>query len=156
MDAVKSPACVLPVPRPSLTLFVLVGVLSAVLLMIVPAWARASHAKPASAPGREYRTALAAADRFLHAWQAQDQETGLLMLSDSAKRRASEDALAEFFAAGPSAAYEIGRGKLLRGGRYSFPVVLYFTANEHNRRPRASVIVITNSGKDDWVVDRLP
>ena len=159
MDAVKFSACAqVPVPRPSCTLFVLAGLFSVVLLLSAPASARVPRAKPATALGREYRAALAAADRFLHAWQSQDQETGLLMLSDSAKRHASEDELAEFFAAGQGAAYEIGRGKQMKGGRFAFPVTLYLAAaaKEHSPPPRYSVMVITRSGKDDWVIDRLP
>jgi hypothetical protein len=158
MDAVTSSVrAQLPNPTLSRTLFVLMGLFSVVLLSSPPAWARVSHVKPAAVPGREYRAALSAADRFLHAWQSEDQETGLLMLSDSAKRRASEDVLSEFFASGTGAAYEIGRGKELKGGRYSFPVVLYFVAAKERRaRARDSVIVVTHNGKDDWVVDRLP
>ena len=51
---------------------------------------------------REYVEALAAANRFLHAWQSQDHEGGLLMLTDEAKRRASEDRLQKFFLSLPT------------------------------------------------------
>ena len=50
---------------------------------------------PVSEPG--YKSALAAANRFLQAWQNQDHETGLLMLTDVAKQGSSPDAHGEFF-----------------------------------------------------------
>jgi len=136
----------------------LLRALSAIVLTICLAVPARARGKAAPGAGRDYPYALAAADQFLHAWQSQDQETGLLMLSDAAKRRASEDSLAEFFAPGPGAAYEIGRGKVLKGGRYSFPVVVYSPRAGKGRTPyrRFSEIIIGRSGKDDWVVDRLP
>src|SRR5579872_767806 len=73
---------------------------------------------------RDYLPALAAADRFLHAWQVQDQEGGLLMLTDQAKKRSSEQRLDEFFSPGDLAAYQIGAGKKLKAGCYTFPVAL--------------------------------
>ena len=45
-------------------------------------------------------SALAAANRFLQAWQNQDRETGLLMLTDDAKQASSEDRLEAFFSSG--------------------------------------------------------
>src|SRR6058998_659151 len=71
-----------------------------------------------------YSSALAAANRFLHAWQTQDHETGLMMLTDGARQRVSSERLQEFFSPGEQAAYEIQRGKRLNGGEYVFPVVL--------------------------------
>ena len=47
-----------------------------------------------SDPG--YMSALAAANRFLQAWQNQDHETGLLMLTDDAKQHSSADGLEAF------------------------------------------------------------
>src|SRR5690348_6679709 len=44
-----------------------------------------------------YSTALATANRFLHAWQTQDHEAGIMMLSDSARERTSLDQLQAFF-----------------------------------------------------------
>ena len=48
------------------------------------------HPSPA-VPDRGYSSALAAANRFLQAWQNQDHETGLLMLTDVAKQDSSQD-----------------------------------------------------------------
>src|ERR1700687_490640 len=102
----------------------MVAALSAVVLFAsLPLQAKPKPSK-AAAPDPNYVAALAAADHFLHAWQMQDHETGLFMLTDSAKRHTSEEHLQEFFSPGTAAeqAYEIGRGARLKPGRYSFPV----------------------------------
>jgi hypothetical protein len=102
---------------------------------------------------RNYVMALAAADRFLHAWQSQDQESGLVMLSDAAKEHSSEDKLQQFFSPGESGAYQISAGKRLKPGRYAFPVALFSDSGKPRRR--FAEIVVVRTGKD-WVVDRLP
>ena len=101
-----------------------------------------------------YAAALAAANRFLHAWQTQDHETGIMMLTDAAREHASRQRLQEFFSPGPDAAFEIQRGKLVNG-QYVFPVVL-FDVSETDAHRHASSVVITKMGKDDWAVDKLP
>ena len=114
-------------------------------------------AKTLPAPGLEpgYVSALAAADHFLQAWQSGDVENGMALLSSHAKEKATTDVVEKFFSnAGPSA-YEIGRGKLVKRGRYEFPVVLVSTSMNHARR-RFSSIVIVDTGKNDWAVDKLP
>jgi hypothetical protein len=121
----------------------------------------AAKSKPAGPAGtdRDYIMALAAADRFLHAWQTQDHEAGLLMLSDTAKQHTSENYLQTFFAPGASAqqAFEIGRGKKLRGGRYVFAVTLFNIREDRKRaHPRFSQLIVIRTGKDDWLVDKLP
>ena len=110
-------------------------------------------------PDIDYLSALNAANRFLQAWQSQDHETGLMMVSDSAKLRISEDRLQGFFSPEPGAAYEIGYGKKLRAGRYVFPVTLLevIPSGETQRiRRRLSQVVVVKSGKKDWDIDRLP
>jgi hypothetical protein len=102
-----------------------------------------------------YSSALAAANRFLRAWQDEDQETGIMMLSDTARQNLSPDKLQSFFSAGPDAAYEIARGKRLNSAVYEFPVVL-FGASGAPSRPRVCTVVITRSGKNDWTVEKLP
>lgn len=122
-----------------------------------------AKAKPAgfSAPDPDYISALAAANRFLHAWQTQDHEIGVLMLTDAAKHRIAEDGLQKFLSPRATAqqAFEINRGKKLKVGRYVFPVVL-FQANSGSPRkpqhPRYSQIVVIRTGKDDWAIDKLP
>jgi hypothetical protein len=102
-----------------------------------------------------YSAALAAANRFLHAWQTQDHETGITMLADAARQHASREKLQEFFSPAREAAFEIQHGKRMNRGEYSFPVVL-FGLSEATSRPHVCRIVITRLGKDEWVVDRLP
>lgn len=72
-----------------------------------------------------YVSALAAANRFLYAWQTQDSESGVLMLTDDAKTRLSEDRLQLFFTHAAGASYQITRGRKLRDGRYAFAVALF-------------------------------
>src|SRR5579864_6338734 len=101
-----------------------------------------------------YGPALAAANRFLHAWQTQDHETGIMMLTDSAREHASREQLQEFFSSGPEAAFEIQRGKRLDTAEYVFPVVLFDQSS--SPRPHVCRIVVVKAGKDDWAVDKLP
>ena len=136
--------------------------LSALLLFAsLPLQAKAKP-KPskASAPDPNYVAALAAADHFLHAWQTQDHETGLVMLTDSAKRHTSDEHLQDFFSRGNATAqaYEIGRGTRLKPGRYSFPVTLVVATAGKERAPsrRFSQIIVIRTSKEDWAVDKLP
>jgi hypothetical protein len=101
-----------------------------------------------------YSSALAAANRFLHAWQTQDHETGIMMLTDAARHQVSPDKLQAFFSPTDRAAYEIQRGRRVNGGEFVFPVVLFGTAQ--NSQPRVCRLVILRTGKDDWEVNRLP
>jgi hypothetical protein len=113
-------------------------------------------ALPVSEPG--YKSALAAANRFLQAWQNQDHETGLLMLTDVAKQGSSPDRMESFFSSGKDAAYEIARGRKVKAGRYSFPVTLFVSGSDQSKsgRPQRSEIVLVLAGKDEWAVDKLP
>ena len=105
-------------------------------------------------PDSSYRSALAAANRFLQAWQAQDHETGILMLTDRARQQASSDKLQEFFSPGDHAAYEIRHGRRLNGGEYVFPVVLFGTSQ--NSQSRVCRLLMIHTGKEEWAVNRLP
>ena len=120
--------------------------------------AKTKHSPSASLPDPGYASALAAANRFLQAWQNQDHETGLLMLSDVAKQASSEDRLEAFFAAGHDAAYEIARGKKIKAGCYAFPVALFTSVNgiSDAARPQRSQIVVVRAGEGDWAIDKLP
>jgi hypothetical protein len=110
---------------------------------------------PAFDPG--YAEALATADHFLHAWQTGDLENGMVLLTTRAKEKANHDALEAYFSGSGPQAYEIARGRMVRPGRYAFPVVLVNAApgSKHPRR-RFSEIVILNTGHNDWAVDKLP
>ena len=136
----------LPVARELLPLILLV------LMLLSPLAAKTAPAA-ASEPG--YVSALAAADQFLQAWQSGDVENGLVLLSGHAKGKATTDAIEKFFSNPVPSAYEIGQGKLLKRGRYEFPVVLVNISKNHSRR-RFSSIVIVITGKNDWAVDKLP
>jgi len=121
-----------------------------------PAWAR-SHTHPArqeatADPG--YTFALAAANHFLHAWQTGDLESGTVLLSDSLRHTQNADQLEQLFSNATDRAFEITRGHGYKG-RYSFPVVLVTLRGSHVAR-KFSEIVLTDAGKNDWVVDKLP
>jgi hypothetical protein len=125
---------------------------------LCPPQLSARTSSPSADP--DYVSALAASNRFLHAWQTQDHETGVVMLSDAAKRNTSVDHLETFFSSESAAqpAFEINRGKKLKAGRYSFPVVLF---DFHSSAPtshnvRHSQIIVVRAGKDDWAIDKLP
>ena len=108
----------------------------------------------------DYVSALATANHFLQAWQAQDHEAGLLLLTDAVRQHASEDRLDAFFSPDQSIeeGFEIARGKRLKSGRYVFPVTLWQTIPGKNRKPHPhfSEIVVVRTGKDDWAIDKLP
>ncbi len=76
-------------------------------------------------------------------------------MNGHAKEKATTDAVEKYFSNPSPSAYEIGRGKLVKRGRYEFPVVLVSSSMNHARR-RFSSIVIVDTGKNDWAVDKLP
>jgi hypothetical protein len=119
----------------------------------------AAKTPPASTLDPGYLPALAAADHFLQAWQTGDAETGMALLTSHAREKVTTDVLDEFFSNSSlsPAAYEIERGKLLKRGRYEFPVV-FFSAESKNTRAhrRFSSVVIVDTGHNDWAVDKLP
>jgi methyl coenzyme M reductase subunit D len=119
--------------------------------------AAASKPGPAksSAADADYTRALAAADRFLQAWQGGDIETGTVMLTTRAKEKTTRDELDRFFSSSAPAAYQIERGKFLRRGRYAFPIVLLSDSSKKPQR-KFSNIIVRNTGNDEWAVDKLP
>lgn len=138
--------------------FVLIGVL------VCSAFPVAARTKPA-APlplDPDYLSALAAANNFLHAWQAHDEESGMLLLSDNLREHSTADAVSFFFSAHPQQAYEIARGRKLAPGRYQFPITLWQSppsrsgAATPHPRPVSTTLVVTRTPKDDWLVDNLP
>ena len=133
-------------------------ILSLASLFSPSAAARNKRTSTLPVPDSEYTPALAAANRFLQAWQNQDRETGLLMLTDVAKQKSSEERLEVFFSSGHDAAYEIARGKKLKAGRYAFPVALFASPSDPNKssRPQRSAIVVVRAGEGEWAIDKLP
>jgi hypothetical protein len=126
----------------------------ALLLLSTPAAAR----EKTQAGDPDYALALAAANRFLHAWQNNDVETGVLLLTDGARKHTSESGLRQLLAGSTTPrGFEIARGRRLRPGRYAFPVVLVErSVDGRSSRQRSCEIVIVRAGKDDWAVDKLP
>jgi len=130
-----------------------------VISLLLLSLASTSHARNvhrASRPSLDpaYGAALAAANRFLHAWQNQDHETGIVMLADTARQHASPELLQSFFSPGPDAAYEIAHGQRLKTDEYAFPLVLF--GSSENTRPRYCKLVLLRAGKGDWAVEKLP
>jgi hypothetical protein len=128
------------------------------LMILLPAPLLAgSHSHPAKPdiptdPG--YVFALATASHFLHAWQTGDLENGMVLISDGIRHSQNADKLEEFFSSGTERAFEIARGHG-HSGFYSFPVVLVVLHGAHITR-KTSEIVLVETGKNDWVVDKLP
>lgn len=136
------------------------GVLCVALAIAVAcsplSWAK-KHKAPAAAVDGTYTTALGVANRFLAAWQGNDQEAGLLLLTDRAKHKSSEAGIDSLFSGSSQRAYEIVRGRPLGSRRYEFPVVLLQTAVESKQVHRKfTKIVVANAGQNDWAVDTLP
>ena len=126
-----------------------------VLLSICPQSFAHQHKKHSRTVDPLYGSALAAANRFLHAWQTEDHETGIMMLSDSARQNVSPDRLQTFFSPGPDAAYEIAHGKRVNSAAYEFPVVL-FGASSAPSHPHVCSMIVTRSGKNEWAIDKIP
>jgi hypothetical protein len=114
-----------------------------------------AKARPASGLDPGYVPALAAADHFLQAWQSGDLENGTALLSSHAKEAATTEGVERFFSNPGPSAYEIVRGKLVKRGRYEFPVALITGASKNSRRRFFSIVVV-NTGDNDWAVDTLP
>ncbi len=119
-----------------------------ILLLSLPMWAGGSHKRHSNAPTAAdpgYVFALATANRFLHAWQMGDLETGMVLLSDQVRHSQDPEKFEQFF-------FTRGQGNR---GRYRFAIVLVTAAGSHVRR-RYSEIIVVDTGKNDWVVDKLP
>lgn len=135
-----------------------------VFLFLPQAFAKKKNTPLPAAPhatstDSNYVPALAAANRFLQAWQTEDHEAGLMLLTDSAKHQTSEDQLEKLFDPEGTVprGYQIAHGKKLADRRYTFPVTLYeVTSTRKSPRIRNSQIIVVQTGKDDWAVDKLP
>jgi hypothetical protein len=127
---------------------------------IAPGWAGSHNhpAKPEPPADPGYVFALAAATNFLHAWQTGDVENGMIQLSDNIRQTQNPDKLEQFFSNGTSnankRAFEITRGHG-HSGLYSFPLVLVTLRGSHVTR-KTTEIMMVETGKNDWVVDKLP
>jgi hypothetical protein len=126
------------------------------LLMPLPSWSGVHRhsAKPTGLNDSGYVFALGTANRFLHAWQTGDLETGMVLLGDRVRRSHDAETLEQLFSSGSDRAYEIGRGKG-HPGRYRFPVVLVTKTGSGLHRTFSEIILV-RTGKNDWAVDKLP
>ena len=109
----------------------------------------------------DYVLALGTANAFLRAWQTQDREAGILLLTDRLKQHTSEDVLVSFFScmAGKSQSFEIARGKKVAPGRYRFPVSLFqkpASLEPRWLRPQVSSLIVVRTSGRDWSIDKLP
>jgi len=77
----------------------------------------------------------------------------MVLLSDRVRRSHDSESLEQFFASASEQAYEVGRGQG-HPGRYRFPVVLVTKTGSLHRT--FSEIIVVNTGKNDWVIDKLP
>ena len=133
------------------------GLLPLLLCVTLPLSASSARNRPAPATDSGYVLALAAADHFLQAWQAGDLENGMALLTGNAKNAANRDVVERFFSNPEPSGYEINRGKLVKRGRYEFPVVLVTVPSRNVQvRRRFFSVVVVNTGNNDWAVDRLP
>lgn len=125
-----------------------------VFFLSAPLWGHTAKSKRQAKADPSYSSALQTADRFLHAWQTQDHEAGIMMMSDHARQLVSPEQVQQFFSPDANAAFEIEHGRRRKSGGYAFPVVLFGASPAH--RVHFGEIVIVRSGKNDWAVERLP
>jgi hypothetical protein len=126
------------------------------LVLLAPSLAARTRPQPVD---RDYLLALAVAGRFLNAWQSQDQETAILLLSDRLHEAAQEDRLQSLFSAatGDRLAYELCRGRKLAPGRYQFPVTLFRVTSTSPKwqHPNPATLIVVHT-EQDWLIDKLP
>src|ERR1700692_2908107 len=130
-----------------------------ILCLLIPLLSLEANSPSPVPLASSYVPALAAADRFLQAWQAGDIENGMVLLSTHAKESVTAETAEAFFSNPARSAYELTRGKLLKRDCYEFPVVLISSGNgskNSRMRRRFSSIVVVNAGNNDWAVDKLP
>ena len=74
----------------------------------------------AASSGADHQ-ALATADRYLHAWQTGDVETGMVLLTAHAKERATTDILEDTFSGAGAASLRDRARKDVAGGALRIP-----------------------------------
>jgi len=121
-----------------------------------PAVGAKKHSSPARPPDSGYVAALAVANRFLSAWQSNDQAAAMPLITTRAKQQSTEEGIDKLFDGPSSRAFEITRGRAPRQNRYQFSVVLLQTDDSGHTRRRFADLTILNTGKNDWAVDKLP
>ena len=143
-----------------LRIFVPIMFVPILLASIASAGSHKHHVKQESPTDPGYVLALATVNHFLHAWQTGDIENGMVQLSNGLRRVEDADKVEQFFydadADGNAKvrAFEIARGHG-QPGRYTFPVVLIGIQGSRITR-KVSELIVVETGKNDWVVDKLP
>ena len=137
---------------------VLHGVMFLLLCWLPATAAGKSKSQRTTSVDQNYVAALATAHHFLQAWETHDQETAVLLLSDAARKHVSDEQLTNFLDEEAPAAYEIAHGRKIRAGLYAFPIALFPQSSEPRRaiHPRYANLIILNTGKNGWAIDKLP
>lgn len=106
--------------------------------------------------GANYMLALKTADRFLTAWMSDGFDVAESLLDDRLKSDLDGD-FESFMSSPCPCAYEINHGKKVRPGSYEFPVVLFRPPAGNSRiSVQNSVIVVSKTSADRWVIEKLP
>jgi hypothetical protein len=125
------------------------------LLAPPPVWAKKRKA-PAQPTDANYIAGLGIANRFLAAWQSNDQAAAMPLITTRAKEQSTEEGVDQLFSGSSNRGFEITRGHPLRQGRYQFSVVLLQEDDFGHARRRFAELIITKTGTNDWAVDKLP
>ncbi len=141
---------------------ILFGLLSLMILIPNSAPAQKASRRAAEVIDQDYVLALTAADQFMFAWATRNQDDGLGLLSPRLKNKFPEDYF-RYYLTGLSnphhQAFEMGRGKRLASGGFSFPVAMYehYTGKKETvEHPKPLTLVVIQSGPESWLVDELP
>ena len=127
------------------------------LAFFLPPVASAKKHKAAIQPAdSNYIAALATANRFLATWQDNDQAAAMPWITNRAKQQSTEEGVDKLFSGSSTRAFEISPGRLVRQGRYQFSIVLLQNDDSGHTRRRFTELIITNTGNNDWAVDKLP
>lgn len=78
------------------------------------------------------------------------------LLTNRAKQQSTEEGVDKLFSGPSTRAFEIAHGRHLREGRYEFTIVLLQADDSGHTRRRFGELIVTNTGKNDWAVDKLP
>ena len=140
----------------------IVCVLGMVILAASSAPAQKTQKPSAGSIDQDYVLALTAADQFMFAWATRNQDDGLALLSLRLKNKFPEEYFRYYFTGLSNPhhqAFEVGRGKRLPSGEFSFPVAMYmhYTGQKENiGHPKLLTIVVIQAGPEGWLVDELP
>ena len=120
------------------------------------AWARKRKAPTQPAADSNYVAALAIANRLLDAWQNNDQAGAMPLITNRAKQQSTEEGIDKLFSGPAMRAFEITRGRSLRQESYHFAIVLLQADDSGRTTRRFTELVVINTGRNDWAVDKLP